>query len=508
MTGLTFSEAYQEYKKTHNKNIFEEVIDGLMIDKYSHDAELTEYIKSLPTKNKRMAILSLLDNDNSLWKELKLLNDSKISKIDHLKDIIRLFRKFIPIAKVEQKRHGEVMTPFDELARPMVDLVSKYDDNFWKDPNNKVMDSSAGIGTFLVICAANFMNGLKKWEPDDEKRYKHIVENCLYFGELQPHNVFLYLCALDPNDEYKLNIYWGDFLSENFNKHMKDVWEIEELDMIIQNPPYQLLKDGFKKSQPLWHLFVKKSLSLLKEDGYMIMVHPGGWRNVDGVFKETQNLLKNKQIFYLKLHSFKQGQNMFGAAINFDYYFLKNSKNVNFITEIECVDKTIEKIDISKLEFISDENITEIQKLVAKEGEEKVNLLHSYSSYEHRKIFLSRDNNNEYKYPIIYGVKSPEKGNIPSLYYSSRNDRGHFGISKVIFGKGASGVLIDKDGNYGLTEFAQAIIDDKENLENIKKALLNVKFIKNIMGFKHSLGDKYNKKIISMLRKDFWREFI
>jgi hypothetical protein len=59
-----------------------------------------------------------------------------------------------------------------------------------------------------------------------------------------------------------------------------------------------------------------------------------------------------------------------------------------------------------------------------------------------------------------------------------------------------------------MTQFAYAIIDDIENLNNIKDALTNKYFIKNIMLFKNSLGDKYNRKLISQFRKDFWKEFI
>ena len=58
-------------------------------------------------------------------------------------------------------------------------------------------------------------------------------------------------------------------------------------------------KEGFKKTQPLWHLFVQKSLTLLEEGGYMVMVHPSGWRNVDGIFKETQVKIRQRQLLEL-----------------------------------------------------------------------------------------------------------------------------------------------------------------------------------------------------------------
>ena len=102
---------------------------------------------------------------------------------------------------------------------------------------------------------------------------------------------------------------------------------------------------------------------------------------------------------------------------------------------------------------------------------------------------------------------------VPTFTYSNVNrfkgeHRGHFGFSKVIWAQGSSGVIIDKNGEFGMSEFSAAIFDDVENLENIKKALQSEKFIKDVMLFKNGLGNKYNNKVISMLKKDFWKEFI
>ena len=64
--GATYSQSnYEDFKE--NKNIFEEVIDALMLDQYSDEPELTEFIKTLPGDKKRLAILSLLDKDNNMW---------------------------------------------------------------------------------------------------------------------------------------------------------------------------------------------------------------------------------------------------------------------------------------------------------------------------------------------------------------------------------------------------------------------------------------------------------
>jgi hypothetical protein len=503
----TASNVYEVFKNTNDKDYFESVVDNIILERFSDNDDIKNYIKSLPKENKRIGILSNLNNDNILWKKISDLLRKEMSSYERLKGIYLSLIDYIKIADVDRKGRGEIHTPFKELAEPMVKLVGKYDPDFWKNKNNKVLDSSAGYGTFLILAAYKFMVGLKDEFPNEEERYKWIVENCLYYGEIQSRSVFSWLMAIDPFDKYKTNIYWGDFLSKDFDKHAKEVWGVEKWDLIIQNPPYQIRKEGFKKTQPLWHLFVQKSLTLLKEGAYMVMVHPGGWRNVDGVFKETQNLMKSKKILYVKLHTFRQGQELFDAAINFDYYILENNKNDDFITEICNVRNEIEKIDISKIEFISDENIIDIQKLVAKDGEERVNIIYSRTIYGNDKPNMSKIKTEKFTYPCVYTVKSPDKNNIPGLWYSNE-DKGHFGIPKIIFASGASGVLVDQKGDYGIMNFGAGISDNIENLENIKTAIQTEKFIKDIMGFKHSLGDKYNKKIIATFRKDFWKEFI
>lgn len=500
--GTTFSSAsnvHDIYKETEDKNIFEEVVDALILERYSESDDLKNHIKSLPTENKRIAILSLISSDNALWSKINDLLKNRKGGYQRLKEVYLLLRDYVKIADVERKKHGEILTPFKELAEPMVKLVEKYDLEFWKNPNHKVLDSSAGYGTFLILAAYKFMIGLKDWEPDEEKRFKWIVENCLYYGELQAKSVFSWLVAIDPHDEYKTNTYWGSFLTKDFDEHAKNVWGVEKWDLIIQNPPYQKSVDGNNNDKPVWHFFVDKSFNLLNPDAKMVMVHPSGWRGVK-TFKSTKDKILSRNILFLKMHSFRQGQEMFNAAINFDFYYLENKK-YNGMTHIICEDNSSINMDISSIEVIPSENIEEIISLFAKVGEEKINIL-SNSSYHHTREYISSIRDKDHIYPCVYTVRS---NNTPTFKWSSINNKGHFGIPKVIFSNGASGVLSDTLGEYGMTQFSYGIIDDIENLENIKKALESEYFIKKIMLFKNSLGDKYNRKLLSNLRKDFWK---
>ena len=463
------------------------------------DLRLT--IQNLPVRKKRIAMLAVICVKDEELKQM-ILDIQSSTRVSQLDDIIRRIRKYNPIGSIEKDLYGEIFTKF-WLINEMLD---KLPENVWTNPYLRWADLCNGVGNFMVVIIQRLMIGLEKWQPDENKRYKHIVEKMIFVAELQEKNMFLWMVSIDPYSEYNLNIYCGSSINNpDFDDHMKNVWKISDFDVIVGNPPYHKKIEGNNINKPIWHFFVDKYLDLLKKDGYMVLVHPSGWRSVK-TFKDIKEKMLSNDIIFLKMNSFKDGQEVFNAAINFDYYLLQKSNN-DIKTLVICEDKSQIEIKISKLGVIPSENINEILSLFAKEDEDKVNII-ANSSYHHTRDHVSKNKTSEFKYPCIYTVKSPDKGNLPTYYWSNTNNKGHFGVSKVIFGNGASGVITDPNGEYGLTQFAYAIVDDIENLENIKTALQSEKFIKNIMLFKNSLGDKYNRKLLNNFRKDFWKEFI
>jgi hypothetical protein len=170
------------------------------------------------------------------------------------------------------------------------------------------------------------------------------------------------------------------------------------------------------------------------------------------------------------------------------------------------MDGTIQRLDISKLNFIPNGMYKEFEKLMPKKGEETVNVLRS-CKYHIQKEYVSKEQTEEFKYPVVYVTY---KDGSAKFRYSNTKKHGHFGTSKVIFSNGISHPYVDINGEYGLTEFAYAIIDDVDKLPYIQKAMLNPKFIK-LMSFSDGVtgtGHRYNSKVISLFRKDWWKEFI
>jgi hypothetical protein len=352
------------------------------------------------------------------------------------------------------------MTPIS-LVEEMLDTLPN---EVWSNPDLKWLDHSAGVGIFPSVIVERLMAGLEGAIPDSEKRYEHILGNMLYVSELQPKNCFLFLCGFDPHDKYDTNVYQGSYLDEGFRKHAEDVWGVDKFDIIVGNPPYQEQKEGNKKTQPLWHRFVEKSINKnLVEDGFFVMVHPNGWRNVDGVFKNVQQLMLDREIHYLNMNSFSDGLKTFGANTTYDFYCLKNTLNSNNITKIVDIDDNIYRVNVKGKEFIPSCDVKKVYSLLAKDGEETVEILHSYSAYETRKDYMSKEQTSEFKYVCANGVR---KGGILTKMYSTTNENGHFGIPKVMWYDAAgSGVYVDETGEFGQTQFVKSIVDDVCSLD-------------------------------------------
>jgi len=278
--------------------------------------------------------------------------------------------------------------------------------------------------------------------------------------------------------------------------------------VIVMNPPYQELKEGNKKSKAIWNTFVIKTINDLVDGGYLVAVHPDNWRSIGKEYEKVRTILKTKQILYLELHDKNEGFKTFGATTPYDFYCLHNVPNAMF-TKIKCEDGTTQRVDISKMEFIPNGMYKEFEKLVAKGNEEKVNILYSRSAYGNDKPHMSKEQKEEFKYPCIYYTY---KDGSYKLFYSNTNNNGHFGTAKIIWSDGgASTPIIDENGEFGVMNFACSIIDDIKNLPFIQKAMLHPDFLK-LMSFSDGYsgvgGQRYNRKVISTFRKDFWKEFL
>jgi hypothetical protein len=340
---------------------------------------------------------------------------------------------------------------------------------------------AAGLQSIIPL-----VNKLREYGHSDENIRKRIfvfMENDLYLNYVQVKH---------PNLPVTLDIY-------NESSDMK-------FDVLIGNDPYQE-KVGPKKTEPLWNKFFHKRISLLKEGGYLSLIHPSGWRNIKGKFKNIQEVIRSKKVSFLSIHNEKDGMETFGTETRYDYYVLQNIPNDKSKTLVRFQDGEFKKLLLDDMEFIPNGGIDLLNSLLAKEDEEKVTILHSFSNYETRKSWVSKTQNNEFIYPCVYTVNYLSQ---PTFHYSSTNENGHFGVPKVIWSNGrisSVGSYIDETGEFGLTQFSYAIVDEVKNLPFIKIALDSLKF-KKLMELCAVGQLTINHKVISTFRKDFWKEFI
>jgi hypothetical protein len=173
------------------------------------------------------------------------------------------------------------------------------------------------------------------------------------------------------------------------------------------------------------------------------------------------------------------------------------------------MDGTTQRVDISKMEFIPNGMFKEFEKLLAKGDDERVDIIVDSSYHTQRVELMSKEQTEHFKNPCVYTSLSTD---VVNFWYSNTQEKGHFGIPKVIWSNGtASKPIVDESGDYGLTQFAYAIVDEPKNLPFIQRAMLHPDFIK-LMNFRDGNGGKfghrYDKNTIALFRKDFWKKFL
>jgi len=179
---------------------------------------------------------------------------------------------------------------------------------------------------------------------------------------------------------------------------------IMKFDVILGNYPYER-SVGPSKTEPVWHLFAKKVFTILKDGGYLSVIHPSSWRSSQGKFTFLKDVYFGKKVVSLDLNDFNKGREVFGAGTNFDVITLINSPyELGFKTKL-IDDKNIEHfMDLGQVSFLPNSNFDKILSLVAKENEETVEVLYSRSDYGTDKKNMSDKKTDEFKYPCVYTI--------------------------------------------------------------------------------------------------------
>lgn len=404
---------------------------------------------------------------------------SQNADIDHPKELLDFIDQCLKPKKEEKAQFGEVFTPM-VLVENMLDKLDEVytlhnAKSVFSEKDFKWFDPANGMGTFPIAVYLRLMDGLKDEIKDLKERKRHILENMLYMSELNENNVFVTKRIFDINDEFKLNIYHGDTLKLHTSKE----WNVNNFDVVMGNPPYNAPNKGKPTGNSIWQYFVMDTFNKwIKKGGYVVFVHPSGWRkpaNEKSRYGGLFNLMtKKNDMVYLELHDIKDGQKIFQCGTRYDWYVIhavESSGKPRLIKD----DKGNEYvITFNQYNWLPNNEFKLVDKLLAFGDEKRVQILFSNSAYDPRKEWISPIKKKPYVYPVIHSTNK----NGPRFVYSSRNDRGFFGVSKVIFGEsGINEPIIDLDGKYSMSHHAMAIeVKDKDEAITISKCLKSAEF--------------------------------
>ena len=462
--------------------------------------------------------IKYMENDKDINQTIRIIKELFMKQKNSPHSLSKLIDTYLIPLESEKKILAEVSTPY-KLRQEMLD---KIPEDFWYgyiifDTGEfvlpKVFEPCSGKGGFLLDIIDRLMDGLDYRIPDEKERYKTIVEQCLYFSDISERNVFICKLLIDPNEQYELNYNVGNTLELDIDKK----WRVKGFDAVVGNPPYNM-SGKTSTGNTIWQEFTKTSLNnwLLKE-GYLNFIHPPGWRKpcyqksqLKGIF---ELLCCKNQMIYLSIHNIEDGKKIFNCGTRFDWYLVKKIDlqrcNHKLETIINDENSKICKINLKKINWLPNSNIEKILNILSTDLKncnpvENLQVLMN-SSYHAIRDYVNNEKSEIYKYPLIHST--PKSG--VRYKYSKINNKGHFGVSKVIFGEsGINNTVIDMDGKYGMTQGAIGIlVNNKIEAENISKALLSKNFdnlIKSCI-----IGNfRIEWRLFTYFKKDFWKQFI
>ena len=195
------------------------------------------------------------------------------------------YKQNFTVSKEDKLKYGEIYTPFSLIEQ----MFNLFEPSVFTQRDKKWLDPGAGTGYFSIYLFDKLNKGLLTSIPDEEERKSHIIENMIYIIEIKESNIII---LRDLFGE-KANIFHTDFLSPIPIVVGKEaIPNLDNFDFIIGNPPYN--SNGIKKvptntkknkkhddGKTIWISFIKKSISLLKENGQLCVIVPSIWLKPD-----------------------------------------------------------------------------------------------------------------------------------------------------------------------------------------------------------------------------------
>ena len=396
----------------------------------------------------------------------------------------------------EKIKYAEYGTPHTIRAQ----MLKTIPLSFWKNKSNKIFEPAVGKGGFIIDIIKILMHHLTHDFPQRKPRYKHIVENILYFADINATNVRKLKRLLDPTGIYKLNAYIGDSLIIPIGI---------QFNLVVGNPPYNISgKKGVGST--LYQHFIRIALTnWLLPKGYLLYVTPPSWRKPNPPNSINSGLwelmTRDNQMVFLEIHDMKDGIKYFNAHTRYDFYLIKRTPTTKTSRPTKIIDQLGKKatIDLTGYPWLPNFDFKFVKSLLANSPKTpKLDIIFDLR-YLSKRANMSAKKSAKYRYLCVH--TTPQKGT--RYFYSAKKNRGHFDIPKVIFGNsGPHSAVLNKKGEYCMTEHAMAIVDKKHNLVKILRALQSEK-MKRLFAATLWSSFQIEWRMFSYFRKDFYKFF-
>jgi hypothetical protein len=285
--------------------------------------------------------------------------------------------------EIDYDTTDDICTPM-ECVKKMIDYIPE---NFWSK-NIKVLDPCSGNGNFGAYCAT-----------------KTLIDN-IWFNEINPRRLNNSIALINPKNVSRIDALLIDKLDGIG-------W-----DLIVANPPYS---GGGNKNKSLSNLFIEKSISLLKDNGYLCFITPNNWMTYNTKNSTLKSLLSEGSFLVIDNDAKKYFP---GVGSSFTIFVWQKSIHTNKTRVINnyIIQDIQEDIEIPKdLNFIplyiSKEVLSIIEKVVYKERNNFYYRcdLHNFT----QKSKLSDTKDNVFKYETIHTVRKTRFSNIKQDIYDS-----------------------------------------------------------------------------------------
>ena len=235
-----------------------------------------------------------------------------------------LYDQDITIDNLNKSLYGEVFTPYSLIK----DMFCMFPIEVFKNKNLKWLDTGAGCGFFSIFLFHTLLISLYDEIPNYDERVKHIISNMIFMVEINYDNCD----KLRDIFGERANIYNIDFLDIKYGT---------KYDIIIGNPPYNI--NGYKKvptnnilsktqdGNMVWTYFIKASINMLAEDGYLCYIVPNIWMKPDKL--NMYDYMLNFKIEKIKCLTNTETNRYFkgNAQTPTCYFLLKNTNPDNII---------------------------------------------------------------------------------------------------------------------------------------------------------------------------------